>query len=106
MDDQPRPTAINEIEMQQRAQRRQIKEDAELFNDMMKHKGWGRYMALVEAISQNYHTTIMQPLENIMQATKPEFAKGVLNGLTLAIAIPSLKIREAHELNPQRADDE
>ena len=98
--------SVNEIELQQRAQRRQIREDAELFGELMKHKGWARYITLIETISQNYHNTIMKPIDNVLEATKPEFAKGVLNGLTLAIAIPSLKIREAHELNPQRADDE
>lgn len=99
---------ITDIEAKQRMERRQIKEDAELFNELMKHKGWGRYMAMVEAIAQNYQAAIMKPLENVLEATKPEFAKGVLSGLTLAIAIPGLKIREAHELSPRREapDDE
>jgi hypothetical protein len=96
--------AVNEIERKQRAERAQVREDAELFADMMKHKGWGRYMALVESIAQNYHSTIMKPLDNVMEATKPEFAKGVLSGLSLATAIPQLKINEAHEL--RRATDE
>jgi hypothetical protein len=97
---------VNEIELKQRQERRQIKEDAELFGELMKHKGWARYMALVEQIAQNYHVAIMKPLENVLEATKPEFAKGVLNGLTLATAIPGLKIREAHELSSQRDNDE
>jgi hypothetical protein len=96
---------INEIEAQQRSQRRQIREDAELFGELMKHKGWPRYISLIETIAQNYHSTIMKPLDNVMEATKPEFAKGVLSGLTLATAIPGLKIQEAHQLSPQRDDE-
>jgi hypothetical protein len=95
----------NEIELQQRQQRRQIREDAELFGELMKHKGWPRYISLIETIAQNYHGTIMKPLDNVMEATKPEFAKGVLSGLTLATAIPGLKIQEAHQLSPQRDDE-
>ena len=97
---------VNEIELQQRQQRRQIREDAELFGELMKHKGWPRYMALVEAIAQNYHSTIMKPIDNVLEATKPEFAKGVLSGLTLATAIPGMKIREAHEQRGASADEE
>jgi len=95
---------INELEVKQRLERRQVREDAELFAELMKHKGWGRYMALVESIAQNYHATIMKPLDNVMEVTRPEFAKGVLSGLTLATAIPQLKINEAHEI--KRATDE
>lgn len=98
-------TAVNEIERKQRAERVQIREDAELFNDLMKHRGWARYLTLVESIAQNYHVTIMAPLANVMEATKPEFAKGVLSGLTLATAIPNLKIHEAQGMRSQ-ADDE
>ena len=97
---------VNEIERQQRAERAQIKSDAELFDDLMKHKGWQRYMSLIETIAQNYHASIMKPLENVMEATKPEFAKGVLSGLSLATAIPNLKIREAHELRRAAEDEE
>jgi DNA-binding FadR family transcriptional regulator len=96
---------INEIEAAQRAAQRQIREDAELFGQLMKHKGWPRYMALVEAIAQNYHSTIMKPLDSVLEATKPEFAKGVLSGLTLATAIPQLKINEAHELRRPSEDE-
>jgi hypothetical protein len=98
--------AINEIEVEQRAQRRQIRSDAELLGDLMRHKGWPRYMSLIEAVGQNYHVKIMQPIENVMEATKCEFAKGVLSGLSLATAMPSLKIKEAQELTRVNADNE
>ena len=96
---------INEIEQQQRTQRRQIREDAELFDELMKHKGWPRYLSLVESIAQNYHATIMKPLDNALETTRTEFAKGVLSGLTLATAIPQLKINEAHELRRAVEDE-
>lgn len=95
---------INELERAQRNERRQIKEDAELFGALLAHRGWPRYMALIEAIAQNYHGTIMKPLDNVLEATKVEFAKGVLSGLTLATAIPGMKIHEAHEM--RRSDEE
>lgn len=93
--------AVNEIDRQQRAERIHIREDAELFDAMMKHKGWGRYMALIEVIAQNYHATIMKPLDSVLDTTRTEFAKGVLSGLSLATAVPQLKIREAQELRRQ-----
>jgi hypothetical protein len=100
-------TVVNEIEQKQRAERRQVREDAEVLADLMKHKGWSRYLTLVETIAQNYHNSVMAPLANVFEATRPEFAKGVLNGLTLATAIPNLKIREAHDQRSSGvADDE
>ena len=95
----------NEIERKQREERRQVIEDAELFNALMTHKGWGRYMALIEAVAQNYHATIMRPLDSSLEVTKLEFAKGVLSGLTLATAVPGMKIKEAHDVRPQEDDE-
>jgi hypothetical protein len=95
---------LQEIEEKQRDEHRQIREDAELFGSLMAHKGWGRYMALVETIAQNYHAAVMKPLDSALEVTKMEFAKGVLSGLTLATALPQMKIREAHEV--RRGDDE
>ena len=97
-------TAVDEIERKQREERQQIRSDAELFEAMMKHRAWPRYMALVERIAQNYHNIIMKPLDSVFEATKPEHAKGVLTGLTLATAVPGLKIREAQELRSADAD--
>jgi hypothetical protein len=54
-------------------------------------------MALIEAVAQNYHATIMRPLDSSLEVTKLEFAKGVLSGLTLATAVPGMKIKEAHD---------
>jgi hypothetical protein len=88
----------NEIESEQRSQRRQIREDAELLAGLMKHPGWPRYIALIEAVGQNFYHEAMMPLENLMLATKMEYAKGALKGLTLATSLPSAKIREASEL--------
>jgi hypothetical protein len=96
--------AVDEIERKQRAERIQIRADAEMLADLMKHQGWARYLALVEAIAQNYHANLMAPLQNVMEATKTEFAKGVLSGLTLATAIPNLKIHEAQTL--RQVDEE
>lgn len=97
---------VNEIERKQRAERAQIRSDAELFDELMKHKGWIRYMSLIETIAQNYHASIMKPLENVMETTKTEFAKGVLSGLSLATAVPNLKIREAHELRREASQED
>ena len=97
-------TVANEIETKQRAERRQIIEDAELFHSLTSHKGWGRYMSLIEAMAQNYHAAIMRPLESVLEATKPEFAKGVLSGLSLATSAPGMKINEAKSLHA--AEDE
>lgn len=87
-----------EIAEAQKKERRVIKEDAELLAGLMKHLGWPRYLALIEAVSQNYHRTVMTPLANSFEVTKTEFAKGALTGLSLAAALPSTKIREASEL--------
>ena len=95
---------VDEIEAKQRAERRQIIEDAELFQGLLTHKGWPRYVALVEAMAQNYHAIVMRPLELTYEVTKPEFAKGVLNGLSIATAAPGMKIAEARTL--QNVEDE
>jgi hypothetical protein len=97
---------MTDIELQQRRQAAETRESAELFNDLMRHKGWGRYMALVEVIAQNYHAAIMKPLDSSLEVVKVEFAKGVLSGLSLATAIPGMKIKEAQELRRSGGDSE
>lgn len=89
---------IAEIETAQRAERVTVKNDADLFQGLMMHPGWKRYLALIEAVAQNYNKEAMRPLENVFEATKAEYAKGALFGLTLAATLPSAKIREANEL--------
>ncbi len=100
-------STIEEIEVAQRAERVSIKNDAELLQGLVKHPGWPRYLALIEAIAQNYNKEAMRPLENVWEVTKGEFAKGALMGLTLAAAAPSAKIREANELtrNTEHEDE-
>ena len=94
-------TVANEIEAKQRAERRRVIEDAELFQSLLTHKGWSRYVGLIETLAQNYHGAIMRPLESSLEVTKVEFAKGVLSGLSLATAAPGLKITEAQSLRTQ-----
>jgi len=97
---------MSDIERQQREQARTTRADAELFVDLMKHPGWPRYMSLVETIAQNYHGVIMKPLDSSLEVVKIEFSKGVLSGLTLATAVPTMKIREAQEMRRVAEDDE
>jgi len=100
------PDAQREIELQQQKDRSQVKSDAELFQGLIKHPGWPRYIALIEAVSQNYYKKVMQPVENVMLCTTTEHAKGALTGLSLAAQLPSAKIREAEELRRPSEDDE
>lgn len=93
-------TQEEEILAQQREIRRKTKEDAELLAGLIKHPGWARYIALIEAVGQNYNQTLNEPLENVMLVTKHEYAKGALKGLTLAASLPHLKMREAQDFNP------
>lgn len=97
--------ARNELASEERSKRAQVKSDAELFQGLIKHPGWPRYIAMIEAVSQNFYKTAMKPLENVMQVTTTEHAKGALTGLSLAAQLPSAKIREAEELK-RPADDE
>jgi hypothetical protein len=97
---------IDDIARQQRLERSQIREDAELFGDLMRHKGWGRYMALIEKVAQNHYANVMKPLDSSLECVKIEYAKGVLGGLTLATAIPQMKITEAQGLRRLAEDDE
>jgi hypothetical protein len=92
--------SVNEIAKKQREERRQIEKDADLFAQMMASEAWKRYIALIESVAQNYHAVIMKPLESVLEVTKTENAKGILSGLTLASALPGMKIKEAHELRP------
>lgn len=75
-----------------------------MLTGLMKHPGWARYTALIEAVAQNHYTAVMKPLDNVMLCVASEYAKGTLNGLTLAASLPSAKIREADELT--RNEDE
>ena len=97
---------LNEIELKQRSEARQVRSDADVFHELMKHPGWPRFLTLVETIAQNYHVAIMKPVENILEMPKAEFAKGVLSGLSLATAIPQMKINEARELRSQPDEEE
>lgn len=95
-----------EIANSQRKDRTTVKADAELMQSLIKHPGWPRYMAMIEAVGQNFNNQMMQPLVNVMEVTKTEYAKGALTGLSVAASLPSAKIREASDLSNQSADDE
>lgn len=95
----------DEIITQQREILRQVRSDAELMTQLMAHKGWPRYLALIEAVGQNYYKAAVAPLTTMDSALPAEYAKGALNGLTLAATLPQSKINEAKELNP-RSDEE
>lgn len=98
--------AVSEIEAKQRADRRQIRTDADLMIQLLKHPAWARYLALIEAVGQNFHTRLMTPMENSFEAVKMEHAKGALIALSLAAQLPSAKIREAEELRSASRDEE
>ena len=93
-------TQEEEILSQQRELRRKTKEDAELLAGLVKHPGWARYIALIEAVGQNFNHTLNEPLENVMLVTRTEYAKGALKGLSLAATLPYTKMQEARELSP------
>ena len=95
-----------EIGADQRKAQREIHEDAALLAELIRHPGWTRYRALIEAVAQNYHKTAMEPIGNVFEVTKGEFAKGALMGLTLAAALPSAKIQEAAEFKHERSSAE
>lgn len=97
--------AVHDIEAQQRADRRQIREDAELFAGLIKHPGWPRLLAMIEKVGSGYHATVMKPLDNTFETVRVEFAKGALTGLSLAAQLPSAKIREAQELKANTDDE-
>lgn len=97
--------AKTELSQDERMRRRQVRTDAELFGELLKHPGWGRYLSMVEAVAQNHHTAIMKPVESLLEMPRVEYNKGVLSGLSLASALPQMKIQEAHDL-VRRADEE
>ena len=99
MDNERSP--LDEIAAKQREERRQILADSDMLAALMKSPAWGRYMALVEAVAQNYHATIMKPIDSVLESVKVEFAKGVLSGLSLATSLPQMKLTEAKQLRPQ-----
>lgn len=90
--------AKQELASDERARRREIRSDAELFEGLVAHPGWKRYLALIETVGQNFHSNVMKPMENSFEAVKVEYAKGALIALSLAASLPSAKIREAAEL--------
>jgi len=91
----------DDLQSEQRAQRAEVLKDADLLRQLIAHPGWPRYLALIEAVGQNFHQTAMKPLKNVFEVTEGEYAKGALNGLTLAATLPHSKIAEAETLrNP------
>lgn len=96
--------ASREIEQKQRQERETLRRDAELLEALLTHPGWPRYKALIEAVAQNFYAAVMKPMENSLEVTRTEFAKGTLNGLTLASSLPGMKIKEAQEM--RRPDDD
>jgi hypothetical protein len=102
---------VEDIEKQQRAERQQIRSDAELLKQLVAHKGWPRYLALIERVAQNHYANVMKPVDNLLESTRVEYAKGILGGLTAATSLPAMKIREAQELTKtspgaEEAEDE
>ena len=96
----------NEIAQEERVRNQQVRKDAELFNTMLNSEAWKRLILMVETVAQNYHANIMKPLDSSLEVTKMEYNKGVLSGLTLATALPSMKIKEAHDLARRAATEE
>lgn len=99
-------TTEEDIAAQQRIERQQIRQDAEVFQSLLKHPGWPRYLAMIEKVGGNYHQEIMRPLNNSFESVKSEFAKGALTGLSLAAQLPSAKIKEAAELTDAKKGGE
>lgn len=95
-----------DIASQQRIERQQIRQDAEVFQSLLKHPGWPRYLAMIEKVGGNYHQEVMRPLNNSFESVKAEFAKGALTGLSLAAQLPSAKIKEAMELTDIAKNEE
>lgn len=89
---------LEEISREERQRRHQLKADAEVFQTLVKHPGWARYMALCEVAGNNFNKTLMQPLENSLQVVKTEFAKGALYGIQGVASLPHAKIKEAADL--------
>ena len=89
---------VEEIQRDQRADRRKIREDAEMFEVLVKSPGWKRYLELVEQVGQNFHVKLMTPLESSLEVVKMEHAKGALYGLNIAASLPGAKIAEARDL--------
>lgn len=97
---------LDDIAAQQRTEDRIIREDAELLRSLITHPGWKRYLALVEAVGQNFYTTLITPCENSFEWPKMEFAKGALTALDHVAKLPSIKIKQADELHTSTDSDE
>jgi hypothetical protein len=89
---------VKELTSEERMRRQELRSDAEVFQTLIKHPGWPRYMAMIEKVGNNFNIRIMQPLPNMDAALGAEHAKGALYGLSLAAQLPSAKIREAADL--------
>lgn len=96
----------DELEQEQRELKAQTLKDAEVLQQLVAHAGWPRYMALIEAVGQNFAERALAPLESLMDAPKSEYAKGALKGLQTAAALPHLKIKEASDYTRTTADGE
>lgn len=95
----------DELGQERRKLEREVKEDGELMQGLMAHPGWPRYLKMIEAVSQNFYNTVMMPLKSTQDCVASEYAKGTLNGLSVAASLPSAKIREMQDLTPSDAGD-
>lgn len=96
----------DDIAADQRAANRKLRDEATQLESLVTHPGWKIYLTLIEAVGQNYHKALMEPLNNSFECVKAEFAKGALTGLSLAAQITSAKLREAQELTTTTDSDE
>lgn len=97
-DAERRDEVVDELGREERQRRQQLRDDAEIFQTLVKHPGWARFMALCEVAGNNFNKTLMQPLENTQQVVKMEFAKGALYGIQGVASLPHAKIKEAADL--------
>lgn len=97
---------MNDQEKELREQRAKTLKDAELLESLVAHPGWAVYCELIQTVGQNFYVQLMTPLENAFESTKTEYAKGTLNGLQSAVAMPSRKIAESKSLrNPNHEEE-
>lgn len=95
----------DELRRSTQEQRAKTLKDAEVLESLIAHPGWAIYRELIQTVGQNFYVQLMTPLENALESTKTEYAKGTLNGLQSAVELPSIKIAEAKSLrNPSNEE--
>lgn len=98
--------AIDNLVREARKADREDKEMAQLFQLLVAHEGWKRYVALLEKRIQAMGDMVLSPAGSVNGAIALEYVKGAMSGMVMARDLPSVIIAAMKAAGPATDGDE